>query len=69
MTPEEKAKELVGLFTHKCSECDYLENAKKSALLCCVEVLKYTKKTIYTGSNRISDREYWKQVQEAVNRI
>lgn len=69
MTPEEKAKELVSSFTYKCTECDYIENAKTSALLCCVEVMKYTKSTIFTGKNRISDREYWEKVKEAVHRI
>ena len=38
-TPKEKAKDLIELFSFKCKECDYLENAKISATICVDEII------------------------------
>jgi len=48
-TPKQKAKDLIELFSFKCIECDYLENAKMSARLCVEEILHSEKlTTIFT---------------------
>ena len=42
-TAEEKAKELVKLFSFECRECDYLENAKQCSLICIEEKIELIK--------------------------
>jgi hypothetical protein len=37
--PKEKANELIDLFIYNCRECDYIDNARESAVRLCNEML------------------------------
>lgn len=61
MTPKEKAKELIELFTFNCRECD---NSKISALIAVDEILfalKYDMNEPTSGSIK-----YWIEVKKEI---
>jgi len=62
MTPKEKAKELVDLFTFTCREWDFEDNSKKCALIAVDEI----EKEIFTYYERF---EYWKEVKQEIEKL
>jgi len=73
MTPEEKAKELIGKFTNEISgDCENgcnsvsHHNAKKCALIAVEEVLKFT---IHERSELYYNfKNYWQEVKQSIEK-
>ena len=61
MTPKEKAKDLVELFSFNCRECD---NAKLSALLAVDEILN-----IKSVDRDYDLSTYWQQVKKEIDNL
>ena len=73
MTPKEKAKYLVEMFTNRCQECDYQWNAKQCALIAVDEILNdysYMQNVRNANSNQIhSQRVYWQEVKQEIEKL
>jgi hypothetical protein len=65
MTPKEKAKDLVELFSFNCRECD---NAKLSALIAVDEILD---DDMYDMSQELFENRinYWQQVKQEIENL
>jgi len=61
MTPKEKAKDLVELFSFNCRECD---NAKLSALLAVDEILN-----IKSVDRDYDLSTYWEEVKQEIENL
>lgn len=71
MTPKEKAQELISRFeeevpTHHYNFQHY--QAIKCALICVEEILKYARKDVYRGNNKLSDYDYLISVKSEIEK-
>lgn len=55
---KEKADELVEKFTFHCRECNWVENAIQSAIVCANELME---------SNHPFETDYWSKVIDCLN--
>jgi hypothetical protein len=62
MTPKEKAKELVEKYMEITNGYDFINDAKKCALICVDEMLDCNTTSVYWEE----DFEYWKQVRQEI---
>jgi len=60
MTPKEKAVELVEIFTFRCFECDYENNAKQSSLKA-IDLL-------FEETESLNVR-YWNKVKKEIEKL
>jgi hypothetical protein len=60
MTPKEKAKELVYIFSFHCSTCDYEDYGKKYALIAVDEILEEC---------RLEKDWYWEEVKQEIEKL
>ena len=73
MTPKEKAKQLIELFTFSCRECD---NSKISALIAVDEIIEATNMYQYGINNalehipaKIVKHPYWQEVKQEIENL
>ena len=64
MKPIEKAIELIDMFTFRCFECDYEDNAKKCAIIAVDEIINNEKK--YYGNREV---KYWQEVKQEIEKL
>ena len=64
MTPKEKAKELIELFTFSCRDCD---NSKISALIAVDEILEAINWHEFETPNK--EIEYWEKVKQEIENL
>jgi hypothetical protein len=68
MTPKNKAKELLSLFTFNCRECDYDSNAKQSCLNLIYEIkieLDDNFDSLYCSDRK----QYWEEVKQEIEKL
>ena len=68
MTPKEKAKQLIELFTFSCRECD---NSKISALIAVDEILEALGYKSLSDSpyTTLEARQYYVQVKQEIEKL
>lgn len=67
MTPQEKALELVDIFTFTCRECDYEDNAK-CALIAVDEILDILNDNDITGYSQ-DLIYYWQEIKLEIKKL
>jgi hypothetical protein len=69
MTPEDKAKELIGKMEGGCCRCP--NDAKEAALTCCDEIIGAIYPFIHEESSApyFEQLEYWQQVKQHIQSL
>ena len=68
MTPAQQAQELIQSFSFRCTECDFIENAKQSALICVERIILANPHSNPFNTDVYSTMDYWLKVQEEIKK-